>query len=78
MLNIDPQIYLYHYIPEDSSSWRRQWPQPESAVSRNVAVDNELSGYNPEGEAVYGCFLKCMVTYIFNNDYLALSNQKKI
>ena len=40
------------YNPEDFPSWKPQWHKPESADSRNVRVDNEYTGYNPERE---GC-----------------------
>ena len=47
-------------IPEDSPSWKPQWLQPESAVSSNVPVDNvnnEYSGYSPEGEGSFAMLI---------------------
>ena len=38
------------YNPVNASSWKPQWHKPESANSSNIPVDNEYSGYNPEGE----------------------------
>ena len=48
------------YIPKDSPSWNPQWPKPESAVSSNMPVYKEYTGYNPEGEGSV-CVLFVMV-----------------
>ena len=48
-----------------------QWPKPESAVSSNMPVDNEYSGYNPEGESCVWMHL-LMVIDIFANILIIL------
>ena len=61
-------------------AWRdvvwTQWPKQECAVSSNIPVDIEYSGYISEGAGCVCMFFFLMVIDIFakNIDYLALSN----